>query len=67
MDEDTRRIMEDVAAQAAEEAVRKMTSLPARRFGLAGRGVLRSGAFADIAVFDAGKILDLAQKIAGDY
>ncbi len=50
----------DLGLFTLEEAVRKMTSLPARRFGLAGRGVLRSGAFADIAVFDAGKILDRA-------
>ncbi len=49
---------------ALEEAVRKMTSLPARRFGLAGRGVLREGAFADIAVFDAGAVLDKADFAA---
>ena len=50
----------DLGLFPLEEAVRKMTSLPARRFGLAGRGVLRVGAFADIAVFDAGTILDKA-------
>ncbi len=50
----------DLGLFTLEEAVRKMTSLPARRFGLAGRGVLRAGAFADIAVFDAGTILDKA-------
>ena len=35
-----------------EDAVRKMTSFPAARIGLADRGVLRPGMKADIAVFD---------------
>ncbi len=35
-----------------EEAIRKMTSMPAARFGLQARGLLRSGAFADVVVFD---------------
>jgi N-acyl-D-amino-acid deacylase len=43
-----------------EEAVRKMTGLPAARFGLAGRGRLAAGAYADITVFDAETIIDRA-------
>ena len=35
-----------------EEAIRKMTSMPASRFQLEGRGLLREGAFADVVVFD---------------
>jgi N-acyl-D-amino-acid deacylase len=35
-----------------EEAVRKMTSLPASRMGLADRGILRPGMAADITAFD---------------
>ena len=35
-----------------EEAIRKMTSLPATRFELPGRGLLRAGGYADVVVFD---------------
>jgi N-acyl-D-amino-acid deacylase len=41
-----------------EDAVRKMTSLPAQRFHLTGRGLLQPGMFADIAIFDADKVND---------
>jgi N-acyl-D-amino-acid deacylase len=34
------------------EAIRRLTTLPAETLGIADRGVLRPGAFADIAVFD---------------
>ena len=43
-----------------EEAVRKMTSRPAARVGLKDRGILRPGLFADITVFDAATIRDVA-------
>jgi N-acyl-D-amino-acid deacylase len=42
------------------EAVRRMTSLPAWRFGLAGRGVLAPGNFADLVLFDAETVRDTA-------
>ena len=43
-----------------EEGVRQMTSLPARRMNLAGRGELREGFAADVVVFDPKTIADRA-------
>lgn len=41
-----------------EEAVRRMTSLPAQKFQLKDRGLLREGFAADIVVFDAETVAD---------
>jgi N-acyl-D-amino-acid deacylase len=43
-----------------EEAIRKMTSMPADRYGQAQRGRIAEGAFADITVFDPERIIDRA-------
>ena len=43
-----------------EQLVQRMTANPARRFGLTGRGEIKPGNFADLVVFDADRIDDLA-------
>ncbi len=43
-----------------EEAIRKMTSLPAQRLGLENRGRIAPGQFADIAVFDPAAVKEHA-------
>lgn len=43
-----------------EDAVRKMTSLPAQVLGLRDRGLLREGYWADIVVFDPDSVADTA-------
>lgn len=43
-----------------EDAVRKMTSLNAAKLGIQDRGLLRPGYFADVTVFDPGKVVDRA-------
>jgi N-acyl-D-aspartate/D-glutamate deacylase len=42
------------------EAIRKMTGMPAQRFGLAQRGLIREGYAADLVLFDPAKIVDTA-------
>jgi N-acyl-D-aspartate/D-glutamate deacylase len=54
------RYVRDEPLLTLEEAIRKMTSFPAQRFGLFDRGVLRPGAWADIVVFDLERIRDRA-------
>lgn len=42
------------------EAIRRITSLPARRFKIPRRGTIRPGAAADVVAFDAGRLHDRA-------
>lgn len=54
------RYVRERKALTLEQAVRKMSALPASRMKLAGRGTLAVGAFADVAVFDPGTVIDVA-------
>ena len=54
------RYVRELKMLRLEDAVRKMTNLPATTFHFAGRGLLREGNWADIVVFDPEKIGDPA-------
>lgn len=52
------RYVRDERVLALEEAIRKMTTLPADRIGLPERGRITTGAFADLVVFDPATVAD---------
>lgn len=54
------RYVRELGILSLPVAIRKMTSAPAFRLGLADRGVLREGAVADLVVFDPATITDHA-------
>jgi N-acyl-D-amino-acid deacylase len=54
------RYVMELGIISQEEAVYKMTGLPAKIFGLKRRGVIADGFFADITVFDFNSIKDKA-------
>ncbi|HEY72888.1 MAG: D-aminoacylase [Chloroflexi bacterium] len=54
------RYVREEKVLSLEEAVKKMTSITAERFGLSNRGVIRAGAWADLVLFDAQTVADRA-------
>jgi N-acyl-D-amino-acid deacylase len=54
------RYVRELKVLTLEEAIRRMTSLPAQTFHLQDRGVIKRGAWADIVIFDPEKIGDPA-------
>jgi len=58
-----RRAYRETGTLSLEEAIRKVTSLPARKFKLMGRGVLEAGAFADIVVFNPETVTDKGDQL----
>lgn len=58
-----RRAVRETGALSLEEAVRKVTSLPARKFKLKDRGVLKDGAYADIVVMDPERVTDRGDQL----
>lgn len=54
------RFVRETGSISLEAAVHLMTELPARTFGLEGRGVLKAGAYADLVLFSPDEITDHA-------
>lgn len=54
------RYVRERKVMTLEEAIRKMTSLPAQKFKFKDRGLLREGFAADVVVFDETGVMDMA-------
>ncbi len=54
------RYARDFGLMTMAEAIRRITLLPAATFGLAGRGRLKEGCYADVVVFDEARMIDRA-------
>ena len=54
------RYVRELKTITLPEAVKKMTSMNADKIGLKERGRLKEGAFADVTVFDADRVIDRA-------
>jgi N-acyl-D-aspartate/D-glutamate deacylase len=58
-----KRSVRETKLMSIEEAVRKITSSPARKFNINNRGVLKKGGYADIVVWDPETIKDKGSQI----
>ncbi len=54
------RYARDEKLLTMQEAIYRMTAMPARKFHLADRGLVREGYFADLVIFDPARIADIA-------
>jgi N-acyl-D-amino-acid deacylase len=52
------RYVRELKLLKLEEAIRRMTSLPAETFQIKDRGMLKPGAIADVVIFDPEKVTD---------
>ena len=58
-----RRFVRELPTVPLTEMIRKMTSLPAKVYGLNTKGVIREGMDADLCIFDAEKLSDKADFV----
>jgi dihydroorotase/N-acyl-D-amino-acid deacylase len=54
------RYVRDQKLMSMEDAIRKITSMPAQREHMTGRGLIKTGFYADITIFDPATIIDEA-------
>jgi N-acyl-D-amino-acid deacylase len=54
------KYVRDEKVISLEEAIRRMTSLPAQKFQLQDRGLLRNGYAADVVIFDEKEVKDIS-------
>ncbi len=54
------RYVRELGVLSLEEAIRRMTSLPASKFNIKNRGIIKEGFIADIVVFDEHEVSDMA-------
>jgi dihydroorotase/N-acyl-D-amino-acid deacylase len=55
-----RKYVREEKVLTIEDAIRKMSALPAQRLRLTDRGVLKAGMWADVVIFDPATVRDLA-------